>query len=108
MRLSPRDPQVWNSRAQLGNCHLLLSHVDLATDYLIKARAGAAQVWWINFYLAGALGLKGDLDRGRVSLAEGLKLKPEMNSIANFRGLRPYYSSPKELELEEHTVTDGL
>ena len=31
-----------------------------------------------------------------------------MNSIANFRDLRPYYSSAKELELEEHTVREGL
>ena len=58
--------------------------------------------------MAGALGLKGDLDAGRASLAEGLKLRSEMKSIANFRDLRPYYSSPKELELEEHTVMEGL
>ena len=36
------------------------------------------------------------------------KLRPEMNSIANFRDLRPNYSSPKQLELEEHTVMEGL
>ena len=99
---------MWNSQAQLGNCHLLLSHVDLATDFLIKARAGAPQVWWIHFYLAGALGLKGDLDGGRTSLAEGIKLKPQMNSIANFRDLRPYYSNLKELQLEDRTVMEGL
>jgi hypothetical protein len=44
----------------------------------------------------------------RAALAESLKLKPEMNSIAHFRDLRPWYSSPKELELEEHTVMGGL
>ena len=49
-----------------------------------------------------------ELEAGRATLAEGLKLRPEMNSIAQFRDLRPYYSSPKELELEEHTVMDGL
>jgi adenylate cyclase len=108
LRLSPHDPSLWNSYAQLGNCHLFLNHTDLATDYLLKARAAAARVWWIHFYLAGALGLKGDLDGGRASLAEGLRLKPAMSSIANFRDLRPYYSSPKALELEEHTVMDGL
>ena len=31
-----------------------------------------------------------------------------MNSIANFRDIRPNYSSPKQLELEEHTVMEGL
>ena len=96
LRLGPRDPGVWNSYAHLGVGHLFLNHVDLATDYLIKARAAAPQVWYIHFYLAGALGLKGDLDGGMASLAEGLKLRPEMNSVANFRDLRPYYSSPKD------------
>jgi Tfp pilus assembly protein PilF len=108
LRLSPHDPSLWNSYGQLGLCHLSLNHADLATDYLLKARAAAPRVWWIHFYLAGALGLKGDLDGGKASLAEGLRLRPEMSSIANFRDLRPYYSSPKALELEEHTVMDGL
>jgi Tfp pilus assembly protein PilF len=76
LRLSPRDPQVWIPHAQLGVCHLVLNHADLATDYLIKARAVVPQNWWIQLYLAGALGLKGDLDEGRAALAESLKLKP--------------------------------
>jgi TolB-like protein len=108
LRLSPRDPWVWSSYAQLGDCHLFLNHAELAADCLTKARGAAPQVWLIHFYLAGALSLKGDLAGGRAALAEGIKLRPEMNSIANFRDLRPYYSSPKELELEEHTVMEGL
>jgi hypothetical protein len=31
-----------------------------------------------------------------------------MNSIAHFRDLRPWYSSPKTLEQEEHSVMEGL
>jgi tetratricopeptide (TPR) repeat protein len=108
LRLSPRGPGAWNWLALLGNCHLSANHVDLATDYLIKARAAAPQIWWLHLYLAGALGLKGDLDGGRASLAEGIKLRPEMNSIAHFRDLRPWYSSPKTLEQEEHSVMEGL
>jgi TolB-like protein/class 3 adenylate cyclase/Tfp pilus assembly protein PilF len=108
LRLSPRDPGLWSSYAQLGNCHLYLNHVDLATDYLIKARAEAPQIWWIHLYLAGALGLKDDLDAGRAALAESLKLRPEIDTVAHFRDLRPWYSSPKTLDLEEHSVMDGL
>jgi hypothetical protein len=33
--------------------------------------------------LAGAPGLKGDFDDGKTSLADGIKLRPEMNSIAD-------------------------
>jgi adenylate cyclase len=108
LRLTGPDPSAWAFPAQLGLCHLFLNHVDLATDYLIKARAAAPQVWWIHLNLAGALGLKGDLEGGRAALAESLKLKPEINSIAQYLALKPWYSSPKELPLEDHTLLDGL
>jgi adenylate cyclase len=107
MRLSPRDPQVWQAYAQLGVCHLVLNNADLATDYLIKALAAAPQIWWAHLYLAGALGLKGDLDAGRASLAESLKLKPEIDSIVHFISRKPWYSSPKHMEQLEHTVIEG-
>jgi Tfp pilus assembly protein PilF len=108
LRLSPRDPGFWAFPAQLGVCHLRLNHADLATDYLIKARALAPQVWWIPFELAGSLGLKGDFDGGRAALAESLKLKPEIDSIAQYLAHKPWYSSPEELPLEDHTLLEGL
>jgi TolB-like protein/class 3 adenylate cyclase/Tfp pilus assembly protein PilF len=108
LRLSPRDPGMWAFPAQLGLCHLFLDHIDLATDYLTTARAIAPQVWWIPFNLAGALGLKGDLDRGRAALTESLKLKPEINSIAQYLARKPWYSSPEELPIEDHTLLEGL
>jgi adenylate cyclase len=108
LRLSPRDPGVWNSYAQLGVCHLVLNHAAFATDPLIKARAAAPQIWWLHLYLAGALGLKGDLDAGKASLAESLKLKPEIDSIANFISRKPWYSDPKHMEQLESTLLEGL
>jgi adenylate cyclase len=108
LQLSPRDPGMWNSYAQLGVCHLLLKHIDLAMDYLIKARAAAPQIWWIHYHLAGALGLKGDLDGGKAALAESLKLKPEIDSIAHYLARKPWYSSPKELPMEDQTLLEGL
>jgi TolB-like protein/class 3 adenylate cyclase/Flp pilus assembly protein TadD len=108
LRLSPRDPSEWAFLAQLGVCHLFLNHDDLATDYLMKARAVAPQVWWIHFNLAGALGLKGDLEGGRAAFTESLKLKPEINSIAQYLARKPWYSSPEELPIEDHTLLEGL
>jgi adenylate cyclase len=108
LRLSPRDPSVWDAYAQLGVCHLFLNHTDLATDHLMKARAANPQVWWIPFNLAGALALKGDLVGGRAPLAESLKLKPEINSIAQYLARKPWYSSPSELPIEDHTLLEGL
>src|SRR5262249_40716861 len=100
LRLTPNDGFAWSFLPQLGRCHLAANHVDVATDYLIKARAAAPQVWWIHLYLAGALGLKGDLDGGRAALAESLKLKPEIDSIAHFITRRGWGGSPKGLEQE--------
>ena len=57
--------------AQLGNCHLTANRLDLATDYLIKARAAAPQIWWLHLYLAGALGLKGISTGGGHRLPRG-------------------------------------
>jgi TolB-like protein len=108
LRLSPRDPGVWNSHAQLGVCHLFMNQADLATDYLLKARAARPQIWWIPFHLAGALGLKGDLEGGKTALAESLKLKPEISSITQYLALKPWYSSPQELPIEDRTLLEGL
>ena len=44
LRLSPHDPAVWSFLAQLGVCHLVLNHADLAADYLIKARGRSANM----------------------------------------------------------------
>ena len=95
LRLSPNDGFKWSFLAQLGICHLFLNHVDSATDYLTKARAAAPQVWWIPFNLAGALGLKGDLEGGKAALAESLKLKPEIDSIAHFISRHAVGQQPK-------------
>ena len=92
----------------LGVCHLVLNRTDLAVDYLIKARALNPHVWWLHLYLAGALGLKGDLDGGRTAVAESLKLKPEIDSIAHFISRKPWYSDPKHMEQLEHTLLEGL
>ena len=58
--------------------------------------------------MAGALGLKGDLDAGRVAVAESLKLNPGIDSIAHFISRKPWYSDPKHMEQLEHTLLKGL
>ena len=50
--------------------------------YAIRmARSSNPRVYIVHLYLAAALGLNGDLD-ARVALAEGIKLKPELDSLA--------------------------
>jgi adenylate cyclase len=63
----------------LGTCHLLLGNVDRAIDLLQTARAANDHLWVPYFYLAGAYGLKGDLDKAKSALADSLRLKPTIN-----------------------------
>jgi adenylate cyclase len=52
-----------------------------------KARTLAPGIWYVHLYLAGSLGLKGDIDEAKREIAEAVKLKPEVNSIARWRAI---------------------
>jgi adenylate cyclase len=106
LRLSPRDPWVANNHQALGECHLLLGHVDQAIDLLRRARAANPRWWFIPHWLAGALGLKGALDEARAALAESIKLNPDMNSLGQVRVY--YFRSLQYWALREKTVNVGL
>jgi adenylate cyclase len=82
--------------------------VDQAIDLLKHARAASPRLWSMHFWLAGALGLKGDLEEAKVALAESLKLKPEMNSLAWRRANSPLYANPPYWALQEKTLNVGL
>ena len=108
LRLSPRDPAIWSTYGLIGWCHMVSNRVDEAIDFLIKSRATNPRMWWVHFFLAGALGLKGDLEEGKTALAESLKLKPEINSLAQYYAIRPWHSSPQYYALEDKTAIEGL
>jgi hypothetical protein len=55
----------------------------------------------------GALGLKGDLDDARIALAEALKLKPGIDSLARFGAQSPY-TNPAYMALRAKTLYVGL
>jgi adenylate cyclase len=111
LRLSPRDPGIWAIYALIGCGHLVSNRVDEAIDFLIKSRATNPRIWWVHYGLAGALGLKGDLDGAKAALAESLKLAPEINSIAQWLAHLPWVSktnSPKFWALADKTFVEGL
>jgi tetratricopeptide (TPR) repeat protein len=90
----------------LGRCHLLLGHVNEAIELLSKSRAANPGYWVTQLWLAGAFGLRGDLDEARAALEEGIRLKPEVNSMARwgaYRVVNPQYSA-----LRAKTVDIGL
>jgi hypothetical protein len=60
--------------------------------------------------VAGALGLNGDIEEAQAEIAEALKLKPEVNSVARWRaiGAKMGISDPRFQALMEKTVYVGL
>ena len=85
IRLSPYGPNLATAYWALGTCQLLLGRVDEAIDLLQTARAANPQFWVPYLYLAGAYGLKGDLDKAKAALAASRRLKPAMKSSARMR-----------------------
>src|ERR1700737_3095438 len=108
IRLRPDDPDIAITYWALGTCQLLSGRVDQAIDVLQTARAANTRWWVPYFYLAGAYGLKGDLDRAGSALAESLRLKPAMKSIARMRAENPWLRNPQYWALQEKTLNLGL
>ena len=108
VRLSPHDPGIGNNYGALGQCHLFLGHLDRAIEFLRRASAANPRAFGIHLNLAGALGLRGDLDEARAEVAEALKLKPEVNSLAALRAHFPWITNPPLWALRETTVNVGL
>ena len=59
-------------------------------------------------HLAGALGLKGDLNEAKAALALSIRLQPEINSLAQWRSSRRYLNNPQYQALLEKTFNVGL
>jgi tetratricopeptide (TPR) repeat protein len=108
IRLNPRDPNMGSFYFGFGQCHLLLGHVDKAIDFLRKACAANPRLWFWHLWLAGVFGLSGDLDEARAALAEAIKLKPEVDSLARLRAHFPEYGNPLHWALCEKTLNIGL
>jgi hypothetical protein len=71
-------------------------------------RAADPRSFGIHLSLAGALGLGDDLDEAKVEIAEAIKLKPEVNSLAAWRAHRPWETNPQFTALADKTVYAGL
>jgi len=82
IRLNPYDPKPSTFYLALGLCRICLGQVDEAINLLRKARAANSRYAVNYLYLAGALGLRGDLDEARISLGDAIRLEPKINSLA--------------------------
>jgi TolB-like protein/class 3 adenylate cyclase/tetratricopeptide (TPR) repeat protein len=108
IRLDPQDPNMSTLYWALGTCHLLLGQVDEAIDFLGKARAANSRLWFPHLYVAGAFGLRGDVEPARAALAESITLKPEINSVARMRVYNAWITNSEHWALQEKTLNVGL
>jgi tetratricopeptide (TPR) repeat protein len=108
IRVSPYEANIGLNYSYLGLCHLLLGHLDKAIDYLRMARTSNPRIYIVHLYLAAALGLNGDFDEARMALTEGIRLKPEVDSLAAWQIYRPWETNPEYLALRAKTLDIGL
>ena len=108
MRLNPRDPNVAFAHWSLGACKLLLGRRNEAADLLRIARAENPRVYFFQLWLAGALGLDGDLDEARAALADAIKLRPQVKSLAQWNASQPWIDNARLAMLRDKTLDAGL
>jgi TolB-like protein/DNA-binding winged helix-turn-helix (wHTH) protein/Tfp pilus assembly protein PilF len=108
IRLDPRDPNAAFGDWALGACELLVGHANEAAELLLRARAENPRVYYFQLYLAGALGLRGDVDEARVVLASSLQLKPAANSLSAWTAIQPWIGNPPFMALRAKTLDEGL
>ena len=82
--------------------------MDEAITLFRKACAANPNAYYLYLNLSGALGLQGDLDEARSALAEALRLKPEVDSLARYRAATPWITNPRHWALREKSLNVGL
>jgi TolB-like protein/class 3 adenylate cyclase len=108
MRLNPGYPYIAANYWALGASHLLLGRVDEAIDLLRKARAANPRLYSVHLWLAGALGLRGNIEEAKTALSEVLRINPELTSLAQIRIRYPWSTNPRHLALRTETIDIGL
>jgi hypothetical protein len=62
---------------------------------------------WVHFCLAAALAVAGDFGGARIALAEGLRLRPDIASLARNHADFPWAANPAYLALAEPAIYTG-
>ena len=108
VRRDPHDPNIATLYWALGTCHLLLGQADEAIEFLAKARAANSRLWFPHLYLAGAFGLRDNIDEARAALAQSIKLNPTVSSLSRMRAYNAWITNSDHWALQEKTLNVGL
>jgi adenylate cyclase len=109
IRLSPREPNIWNWYRWIGIVHLLQSRNDEAVHWLEKARNANPAPPYPRADLASAYGLQGSADHAAAELAQARSLSGDdrYSSIARLRAVGTF-GVPEIRALFEATYFVGL
>ena len=107
LRLTPPGAAVPVAYTIMSQGHLLLGDMDKAVELARKACAGNPRLYFTHMLLAAALGLNDQLDEARAALAEAVKIRPDLNSLARLRAYMTW-GSPRYWVLREKTIDLGL
>jgi tetratricopeptide (TPR) repeat protein len=109
IRLSPRDPKIWQYYYWIGQVHLLQSRTDEAIFWFEKARGANPEHPLPHAYLSSAYALKGESGRANAELALARRLNSDgrYGSFARLRVVAPF-GVPKIRALFEATYLLGL
>jgi adenylate cyclase len=111
LRLTPNSANTHFYYFWLGEDYLLMNQGDRAVDYLRKACAAGAGAPQLRFYrltLASALGLRGDIEEAKTTLAETRKLSPNFDSMAKLMNSFDKIGAPKFFSMRKKTLEAGL
>jgi tetratricopeptide (TPR) repeat protein len=103
LRLSPRDPLLWNWFLYVGLARACLGDFAQALPWIRKSIDANRNNPWAFFHLAGCLAHLGLLDEAREEVKAGLAVNP-MFTIARFRagleGDNPVFLAQRERIIE--------
>jgi adenylate cyclase len=106
-RLGPHDGATPAALSALAHGHLLLGDIEPSIAFARKARSRKPGVYIPHMLLAAALALHDELDEAAAALAEGIRLRPQFNSLARLRAYTTWGNS-RYRALREKTVDLGL
>jgi TolB-like protein/tetratricopeptide (TPR) repeat protein len=105
--LGPYDSATPAAFSALAHGHLLLGDIEPSIAFARKARAHKPAVYIPHMLLAAALALHDELDEAAAALAEGIRVRPQFNTLARLRAYTTW-GNPHYRALREKTVDLGL
>ncbi len=106
IRLSPRDPIIWQFFAMRAWARFLLEDYDAAVEDARRAIRYPAVIFWPHAILASALALLDRREEARMALDKLLEIKPDFHPDAIMAAYSPL--NPEALRPIFQTFFDGL